>query len=96
MLSKIKSAKNIKQNLKDYGSFEKKKHGHESGKKKAKLRKSQMEIHEKYEKHAIRFNTEANEDICEGPKLKKAPVGKSKALIGSKSTLKLNKIGKYD
>lgn len=97
MLSKIKSAKSSKAHLKDVPSDKKKNdHGHESGKKKAKLRKSEMEMHDRPEKHAIRFNTEANEEWCEGPKLRKGPAGKSKAMLASKSALRLNKGVKMD
>lgn len=98
MLSKIKSAKSSKPHLKEITPFDKKKHenAHESAKKKAKLRKSEMEMHDRPEKHAIRFNTEANEEWCEAPKLKKATAGKSKLMMASKSALRLNKSGKLD
>jgi hypothetical protein len=89
LIEKIKSVKLSKLTVKDVGSPERKEH-----KKKGKLRRSEMEMHERHDKHPIRFNTEANEEWCEGPKLKKGMAGKSKLLASSKSNLRLHKNAK--
>ena len=60
MLEKIKASKASKASTKELNALQKKLNDHGS-KKKNKLRKSEMEMHDRPQKHAIRFNTEAND-----------------------------------